>query len=540
MGSDMQIQRGVIWHTYTTQSPEYQDAEKFSSDLINTGLFLAILTPHNTFKYLSKNTPSSTKISMRYENNENAVTVEGGDKIHASGVCALTATAFSQCINIRLSERKLFHTSGNNYYENIICCQKPILVKNNDVEFFIHPIIRLYKNGIAHVTFVDTEERNVDLNDFIKNILNLPLKLNSSITTSIEFAKSSLLLDYSGMPLLSRLIAKCSIKKSLKLLNDNSEDLEVGEFKVTGRYIDYTNLMQIQHNLSDIARYVIAIIFDKTKKRTIKDYLLGRNLSEFYNFWQGKPSVYIFEHDNQKNNATDNFQSNKSLVYSLLGKNHLLTNIKHTKKIIDHRAFDDFNFFSEQSLALTILTCKVKKEFFTGTYTEDNLMWDNQVKSDLRDFISFSYDSTIEKIGNEKSHLGLAKIQEDILLFEEWLRIFSRKYGEIQDFTFNTLNSIDIKRARQSVIELIKSRIQVLKLIDADLNDKSNKKITMAFGLIASTSLSPILVKPLFETLNLSLLIKKSGLKSYEDAIYFATSMVLVWLIIKLLNFRRK
>ena len=56
-------------------------------------------------------------------------------------------------------------------------------------------------------------------------------------------------------------------------------------------------------------------------------------------------------------------------------------------------------------------------------------MWDNQVKSDLRDFISFSYDSTIEKIGNEKSHLGLAKIQEDILLFEEWLRIFSRKYG---------------------------------------------------------------------------------------------------------------
>ena len=116
------------------------------------------------------------------------------------------------------------------------------------------------------------------------------------------------------MPLLSRLIAKCSIKKSLKLLNDNSEDLEVGEFKVTGRYIDYTNLMQIQHNLSDIARYVIAIIFDKTKKRTIKDYLLGRNLSEFYNFWQGKPSVYIFEHDNQKNNATDNFQSNKSLV----------------------------------------------------------------------------------------------------------------------------------------------------------------------------------------------------------------------------------
>lgn len=540
MDNKMQIKRGSVWHTYTTQSPEYHDAEKFGADLINTGLFLAVLTPNNSFKFISNNTPISTRINLRYENNENGVTVEGGDKIHKSGVCALTAKAFFQCINIRLSERKLFHTSSSNYYENIICCQKPIIIKNNDKEFFINPIVRLYKNGVAHVTFIDSEERSGDLPDFIKNILNLPFKLSSSITTSIEFARLSLMLDYSGMSQPNRYRVKKDIIHNLKLLNDNAEELMINEFKITGMYVNYSDTLQIQHNLSDIARYLIAIIYNNAKTTKIKDYFFGRNLSEFYNFWQGKPNVYIFEHENQKSSASDNAKSNKTLIESLLGKSDFLPNKKQYRKYIDHRAFDDYSFFSEQALALTILSSGIKSESFAGTYTEENLMWDNQLKSELRDYISFFYESKIDVIGNEKTHLGLAKIQEDILLFEEWLRIFSRKYGEIQDFALNTQNSTHIKKARQSVIELIKSRMHVLKLIDADRSEKGNKKITMAFGLIASTSLSPIIVKPLFETLNLSHSIKNGAFKNYEDAIYFITSVILVWLIIKILNFKTK
>lgn len=536
----MQIKRGTIWHTYTTQSPEYKDAEKFASDLMDTGLFLAILTPNNTFKYLTNNTLTSTKLKMRYENNENAVTVDGGNKIHESGACALTANAFFNCINIRLSERKLFHTTGNSYYENIICCKKPIIIKNSDDEFVIHPIIRLYKNGIAHVTFVDTEEHNKDLNGFIRNILNLPLKLNDSITTSVEFASSSLLLDYSGMSLFNRTKIKNDIKEKLKLLDNNSESLTIGKYKVTGRYVEYTNLLQIQHNLSDIARYLIAIIFNITKKKKINDFIIGKNLSEFYNYWQGKPSIYIFEHENQKNGASSNYDSNKDFVHSLLGKSHILASKKHTKNHIDHRMFDDFNFFSEQAIALTLLSNGVEKEALTSTYTEQNLMWDNQVKSELREFISFFYESTINKIENEKTHLGLAKLQESVISFEEWLRVFSKKYGEIQEFAFNTQKSNDIKKARQNVIKMIKSRMLVIKLIDTDLSEKRNKKITIAFGLIASTSLSPIIIKPLLNTLGLTSLMHKYELKNYEDAIYFIIALIFVWLIIIAMNIKTK
>ncbi|AVG37880.1 TPA: hypothetical protein MPJ72_002340 [Enterobacter asburiae] len=536
----MQINRGTIWHTYTTQSPEYTDTEKFGTELINTGLFLSILTPDNTFSYIANSIPTSTKIELRYENNDNGVSVIGFDKIQNSGTCVLTANALNQCINIRLSERKLFHTLNNDYYENIICCLKPIIVKNNNIELFIYPIIRLYKNGISHVTFIDAEERSIDLEAFIKNVLSLPFELNHSITTSIEFAVQSLLLDYSGMSLLNRHKLKDHIKNSMRLLIGNSKEMEINGSIITGKYVDYANSLQIQHNLSDIARYLIAIIFNTINKKNLKSLLFGNNTSDFYNFWQGKPNVYIFEHENQKNSASENAKENEKLVFLLLGKSHLLANKKQSKEYIDHRAFDDYNFYSEQGLALTLLSSGINNEYFKKEYTEENLKWDNQIKSELRDYISFFYESKINKIENEKTHLGLAKIQEDILLFEEWLRIFSRKYGEIQDFVLKTKNSEDIKIARKSVIEIIKSRMQVIKLIDADRSEKGNNKITMAFGLIASTSLSPVIVKPLFETFKLSAPIKSGALKNYEDAIYFFTSIFFIWLIIKIINFRNK
>lgn len=80
----------------------------------------------------------------------------------------------------------------------------------------------------------------------------------------------------------------------------------------------------------------------------------------------------------------------------------------------------------------------------------------------------------------------------------------------------------------------------VIKLTDAEINERINRKITMAFGLIASTSLSPFIIKPLSNTLGINELIKKYGFKNYEDAIYFVFSLIIVWLIIKTMNLKIK
>lgn len=535
----MQIERGTIWHTYTTQSPEYQDAETLASELISSGIYVAILTPNNIFKYLINDIPASTKLDMRYENNESAVSVTGGQEVFQAGACILTANAFSNCINIRLSENKLFHIADSNHSENIICCQKPIIIKKNNIDFFITPIIRLYKNGISHVTFIDIEMKNENLNDFIENVLYLPHSLNTSITTSIEFATSCINLDYSRMPIIQKLKAREIIRASLSKLDDNAGELEINGSILAGKYVDYANSLQIHHSLSDIARYIIAIIYSHAKKGKIADVILGRDTTKFYNPWQGKPNVYILEHSNQKDSSFENHSSNKKLISAILGKSHLFSNKKQTKEYIDHRAFDDYNFFSEQSIALTLLSSKANAILSTGTYTEENVMWDNQVKSDLREFISFFYESRIDKIKNEKTHLGLAKTQEEVIEFEEWVRILSKKYGEVQDFAFSTYTSSDIKKVRNNLGSMLKSRMLVIKLIDANFNESSNKKITTAFGLIASVSLSPVIIKPLSTSLGLTEKIHEHNLKNYEDAIYFIITILIIQLLIFLMNIRK-
>ncbi|MDT3668243.1 hypothetical protein ROK90_19855 [Cronobacter dublinensis] len=184
--------------------------------------------------------------------------------------------------------------------------------------------------------------------------------------------------------------------------------------------------------------------------------------------------------------ALKNHDKNKKLISALINKNYHLINEGKVKNYIDHRAFNDFNFFCEQSATLTLASGKVTKEGFTQTYTPKNMMWDNQIKSELRDFIAYFYDSTINEIKNERSHIGLAEIQEEVIRFEVWLRIFSRKYGEIQEFAFRLNESADIQKMRHNLTTMLKARMLVIKLKEANISENSNKKNNYGFWPVSN------------------------------------------------------
>lgn len=533
----MQIKKGTVWHTYTTQSPTYNNAEETASKLIKTGMFLAILTPDNTFKCLSGSNVLSTKLSMKYENNGLGVKVDGVQNLNDPGVCNLTANAFFNCINLRLSENKLFHITEQPYCDNIICCKKPILFKSGEDDFFLLPIIRLYQNGISHITFTDEEQYDNELNLFIDTKVNLPFKVSDSIIASIEYTNKSIELDFSSMNLYQRMLTKRLLSSQIKDLKIKSKAISEYDLKINGKYIDYAKEFQIQNTLSDIARNTIAIIHNTLKKNTLTDYLLGSKITDFYHGWQGKPNIYIFSHENQKSNAIKNEKYNKKLISSLLSKNTFFTDDKDKQIHIDFRAFNDFNYYSEQGVTLTLCSKKTDSENFPETYTESNLIWDNQVKSDLRDFISFFYESKIEQIKNESNHISLATIQEEIIQFEEWLRVFSKKYGEIQDLIFKNVKSNDLELARKNLTKMLASRMHVIKLKDASKSEASNRNITIAFGLVASTSLSPVIIKPFFENSGLTKIISNLELGKYTETIYYIFAVMfvlgLLWLVNK-------
>ncbi|MFO4354721.1 hypothetical protein [Klebsiella pneumoniae] len=534
----MQIQKGTVWHTYTTQSPAYDSAEETASKLIETGMFLAILTPDNTFKCLSGSNVLSTKLSMQYENNGLGVRVDGVQHLDELGVCNLTANAFFNCINLRLSENKLFYITEQPYCGNIICCQKPFLIKTKEDEFFLLPIIRLYQNGIAHITFIDEERYNNELSFFIDSKINLPFKPSNSIIASIEYTNKSIELDYCSMNLFRRKLTKKVLSAQFRDLEIKSKEISDDDLIINGRYIDYAKEFEIQNTLSDIARTTIAVIHNTLKKKTLKGFIFGNKTTDFYHGWQGKPNIYIFSHDNQKSNAIRNERYNKELISSLLGKSTFFIDEKGKQSHFDYRAFNDFNYYSEQGVTLTLCSKKTGSEYFPETYTESNLIWDNQVKSDLRDYISFFYESKIEQIKNESSHISLATIQEEIIQFEEWLRVFSKKYGEIQELIFKNIKSNDLELARKNLAKMLASRMHVIKLKDASKSEASNRNITIAFGLVASNSLSPVIIKPFFEKLGLTKIISNYKLENYSETIYYIFAVILVlaslWLVNKL------
>ncbi len=94
----------------------------------------------------------------------------------------------------------------------------------------------------------------------------------------------------------------------------------------------------------------------------------------------------------------------------------------------------------------------------------------------------------------------------------------------------------DINQAKNNVSTLLKARIQVVKLEDARVSERSNRLLTIAFGLIASTSLSPIIAKPVFNLLDIADQEVWKKLSNFEDAIYFLTTVLLVLPSIWLLN----
>ncbi|ENE4179307.1 hypothetical protein ABNH39_000287 [Enterobacter kobei] len=532
----MQIQKGTVWHTYTTQSPTYDNAEETASKLIETGMFLAILTPDNTFKCLSGSKVLSTKLSMKFENNGHGVRVDGAQHLGDSGVCNLTANAFYNCINLRLSENKLFFITEQPYCDNIICCQKPFLIKNDDEEFLLLPIIRLYQNGISHITFIDEERYDNELSFFIDSKINLPFKASDSIVSSFEYTCKSIELDYCSMSFFRRMVSKRLLSAQFRDLEIKSQEISDDDLIINGRYIDYAKEFEIQNTLSDIARTTVAVIHNTLKSKTLKDFIFGKKTTDFYHGWQGKPNIYIFSHDNQKSNALKNEKYNKKLISSLLGKSTFFIDEKDKQSHFDFRAFNDFNYYSEQGVTLTLCSKKISYENSPETYTESNLIWDNQVKSDLRDYISFFYESKIEQIKSESDHISLATIQEEIIQFEEWLRVFSKKYGEIQELIFKNVKSNDLELARKNLAKMLTSRMHVIKLKDASKSESSNRNITIAFGLVASTSLSPVIIKPLFERIGFTKIISNYKLENYSETIYYIFAVTLVLVLLWLVN----
>jgi len=533
----LNIQKGTVWHTYTMQCPNIKLSNRMIKDVMHSGIFLSAFDYKKDFYFFDGNHLKISHLEFDFNPDVTGLKVTGlpFDKKHAA--CDFTLYSVHILINKILSQAKILQAEGTFYSEHVFFALKPFFLGPEDNQKAIIPVMSIYDNGIAQVNFIDLIDYSNTLGEFIRDNVNYPfIKLNS-ITCPIEYAINYINFDNKISPLLRR-IMDYRYKQELKdNLLKNSEPLTYGEQSLNGNYVDYMKFSNVKHSLSDIARNIVAIMYSHIIKISPREFLLGLEVNKYYSGWQGKPNIFILEHDNQKTKSSLNRASNKRMINALLSKTMGLYQDNIPLHYEDYRMFDDFNYFSAQGVSLSILTSKSLKQLnLSNGFTVDNFKWDNLVKSDLREIVSFFYEGTIYKINNINENIELAQIKKEIFEFEEWLRQTSRRSGEIHNYALSLLEHNDIKQSRKSIDSLIKSKMEVIKIQETESSDKANNNLTLIFGLIATTSISPILVKPAFEYFAFNDLLKGTAYYNFIDGIYFIASIILVYLLIIIIN----
>lgn len=533
----MKIQQGSVWHTYTMQCPDISLSKKIIKHAMLSGVFLSAFDHRKDLHYFNGGKLSKSHLEFEFNSDVTGVKVSGLPFDKENQACDLTKYSAHILVNKILSQAKILQADDTFYNDFIFFAMKPLFLKDGATERAIIPIINVYENGIAQVNFIDLGNYSDSIDDFIKNQVLYPYKRFNSITCSLEYATKFVDFDNKISSLWRRLIDRRFLNELKMKLKNDSGPITYGELKLSGNYVDYMKFSSVRHGLSDIARTAVALLYSNAIKVTFREFIMGVAVNKYYSGWQGKPNIFIFEHDNQKSKSSLNWASNRRMINALLSKSMGLYQENIPLRYEDYRMFDDFNYFSAQGISLSVLTSKSRKQLHESKgFTVDNFMWDNLVKSDLREIVSFFYEGAIYKIKNINGSVELAKIRKEIFEFEEWLRSTSRRSGEIHSYALSLYNHNDIKQSRKSIDSLIKSKMEVIKIQETESNDRANRNLTLIFGLVATTSISPILVKPILEVLKFSDLLKGTIFYNFIDAIYFVFSIILVSFVIALIN----
>ncbi|CAH6303988.1 hypothetical protein [Pantoea agglomerans] len=533
----MNIQKGTVWHTYTMQCPNIKLSRRMIKDVMHSRIFLSAFDYTKNLYYFDGDRLKKSRLDFQFNTDVTGLKVTGlpFDKKHAA--CDFTLYSTHILINKILSQNKILQADGTFYSDYVFFALKPFFLGSDDNQKIIIPVISIYENGIAQVNFIDLNDYSNTLNEFIRDNVNYPFTRPHSIICPIEYAVTYLSFDNKISPLFRRLLDYRYYREVKRTLLNNSEPLEYGERSLNGNYVDYMKFSNVKHGLGDIARTIVALVYSHIIKISPREFLLGLDVNKYYSGWQGKPNIFILEHDNQKTKSSLNWLANKRMINALLSKTMGLYQDNIPLRYEDYRMFDDFNYFSAQGVSLSMLTSKSLKQLnLSSGFTVDNFKWDNLVKSDLREIVSFFYEGTIYKINNINKNIELAQIKKEIFEFEEWLRQTSRRSGEIHNYALSLFEHNDIKQSRKSIDSLIKSKMELIKIQETESSDKANKNLTLIFGLIATTSISPILVKPAFEYFKLDDCLRGTVFYDFIDAIYFVISISLVYLLIKILN----
>ncbi|MBA6421519.1 hypothetical protein [Pseudomonas sp. 5Ae-yellow] len=429
------------------------------------------------------------------------MSVNGHDRFLTTNPGDYNVYSLSVAFNLFLSDKKLFNAAFGFPAESARIFMRPIAIKmegNEEHEMFL-PYFRIYDGGTISLSlspilgFENASVREVIFKDVNRSQRNI-----SSILCEKTLLLACIECQVSQMPLQERIRQRKALKAAIKSALDSPEEIDFLNENISF----YELVSNDKLSLTDVSRNLLAMVGRAAASgvlRTRINWIGMKHRDESVGaYWCAKPIIFIKSHTRQKNSSTENWESHKHLVNSVMNRVHVNgVAVCSSSSYSDMRAFEDFNSFYSEAVSLVLSSAQLESFIDQNhSYTFNNLVADVQVLNEASHFLQIYYSYTSLKLDNSKTAIDVAKIELEILRLEESL-LSAHKYGEIAEY----LNEIRRGNHFSTIMKLLHKKVEtVRKALELDEKIQSEsymRRITIIFGIIASATLSPELMQPL-------------------------------------------
>lgn len=517
---------GQIWHTFSSGLGHEIDVDVACKRLVESNLFSVALTSTGDLFYISENRCTKDSLQINMDLGRTGLRVEGHNGFLDSDQEIFTLMSFKRSLSLLLSQRKAFNAEFGFPCKSAWLFMEPILIKAEQEEDYqiLIPYLTIHLDGAFQLTlaplfgFTDASAKTV-----IKYYVNRVQRNISSVLVSPGFARDAFLIYKRGLSWKQRVIHRRQLSELCNKFASDTRTVEIDE----DVSIVVTELLDNDEmSLTDVARNILhrsasialgpkkysGCIFAKTEESLLNSP------------WSGKPIVYIESCSKKSESLADAVRDNDKFIKSIL---HRVEGAKWNPDLVDYRALNDYAHFYSPSVSLAFCSNEIV-EFINAqresTYDFDNVICDVQILNEAAQYITLFYNRKLFELESLKDAVAVSKMKLEIAIFEDRLISSSRQSGEVFNFIDSVLHEPMLSSSRQVLSQKITTSERSHELSEKSLSDARSWRLTILFGIIASTTLTPVLVNPILNYLD----VLDGYSKDISSVIGVAVSMVLV------------
>ena len=463
--------------------------------------FSFALDNHGKIFFTENGRLTTQSLSIETSVSELGMTVSGHSDFIAANPGNSNTYSLSNALNLLLSDKKLFNAAFGFPTESARIFMRPIAIRfagNEEHEVFI-PYIRIYADGIASISLSSALGfEGATLREVVDNEVNKSRQHVDSLLCEKALYLACTECQISQIPALARVVQKRTFEPMIQSTLNAPEVLEFLDERLTVYELAKTN----QLTLTDIARNLLSVVARAVTCGAVKTRInwIGRQYRDdsIGEYWHGKPILFIRTHTRQKASSTENWDTHRRLVNSVMTRTYLADIETHaTLAHSDMRNFDDFNNFYSEAVSLMLASAQVEPFVKQNdSYTFKNLTSDIQALNEESHFIQIYYSYASLGIDRCKSAIVVARQELRVLRFEESL-ISAHKYGEIAKYIEFVKRGDHLTTVCKLLHKKIETVRKALELDEKVSSEAYARRITIIFGIIASATLSPELMQPL-------------------------------------------